>query len=333
MDKKYQDLLTTPIRTDRKPLHELLPLSSPLRVLIDPSDICNFKCSYCFQSCDKGFRGQIMEKKLFLQILEQLKEFDNPINIVHLFGLGEPMLNPDLPEFVYRLKESNVANEVAITSNGSKLTEDYSQSLIDAGLDRLSISLNGIEDRHFEKNVGTKVDFFKMYHQIQYFYNIRQQCHLHIKINGECFTEDEKDHFVELFKDYSDTLNIDHVVNVWSGITIKEQNSNETMYGLKPSNNIGRYICPQMFYEIMVHSDGSVSPCCVDYHYKKENLGNVKTETLKNIWNSSRLQQVRRDMITGKCSYEICKQCTYPTEAATVNLSPYKNELIEKYGL
>lgn len=232
MDKKYKDLLKTPIRSDRKPLHELLPLSRPLRVLIDPSDICNFRCSYCFHNYDKTFHGKIMEESLFQQIVEQLKEFEEPVNIVHLFGLGEPMLNPRLPVFVRKLKENGVAKEVAVTSNGSRLNRDFSRRLIDAGLDRLSISLNGIENRHFEKNVGKKVDFYKLYEQLQYFFSIRKQCHLHIKINGECFTEKEKIRFIELFKDYCDTLNIDHIVNVWSGITIKESNRNNTMYGI-----------------------------------------------------------------------------------------------------
>lgn len=86
-----------------------------------------------------------------------------------------------------------------------------------------------------------------------------------------------------------------------------------------------------MFYEIMVHSDGSVSPCCVDYSYKRENLGNVKTESLKDIWNGKRILQLRRDSLGGKCSYEICKTCTYPIEAATVNLQPYRKELLEKF--
>lgn len=53
MDEKYAKLLTKPIRNDRKPLQELLPLEQPLRIFIDPCDICNFRCKFCFQSYGK----------------------------------------------------------------------------------------------------------------------------------------------------------------------------------------------------------------------------------------------------------------------------------------
>ena len=44
------------------------------------------------------------------------------------------MLNKDLPEYVRILKRKKVAKEVAITSNGSRLTHEISEALIDAGL-------------------------------------------------------------------------------------------------------------------------------------------------------------------------------------------------------
>ena len=320
MSENYKDFLKTPIRTDRKPLQDLLPLSQPLRVLIDPCDICNFRCTYCFQSYDKDFKGSIMQRETFQLIIEQLKEFEAPINVVHLYGLGEPMLNQDLPDYVNALKVNNVAKEVAITSNGSRLTESYSERLINAGLDRLSISLNGIEDSHFEKNVGRKIKFEEIYKQIQYFYSIRKQCHLHVKINGDCFTESEKERFVLFFKDYCDTLNIDHVVNAWPSINVTE-NHEQNIYDREIQ---GEGICPQMFYELLIHTDGNVSPCCADYTYRKENLGNIKTQTLKEIWNGSKLFQIRIQALQReKIDYTVCNGCTYAICAATVNLLPY----------
>ena len=232
--EELENVLTAPIRADRKPLQELLPLSQPLRVLIDPCDVCNFRCSFCFQS-KTHFKGQIMSLDLFRLVVEQLREFERPINVVHLYGLGEPMLNDNLPEFVRLLKEAGVAKEVAITSNGSRLNREFSKKLVDAGLDRLSISLNGLENEHFKKIVGVEVDFPEMYDQIKYFYSMRRQCHLHIKINGDCFSKEEHERFVRLFKDYSDTLNIDNVVNVWSGIKIT--NSHKTMYAMSDAKN------------------------------------------------------------------------------------------------
>lgn len=134
------------------------------------------------------------------------------------------------------------------------------------------------------------VDFENIYIEIQYFYKIRENCHLHVKINGECFTEHERERFIELFHGCSDTFNIDHVVNVWSGIQLTEEKT--TMYDLETAQSEEKLVCPQMFYELMIHSNGDVSPCCVDYNYLSENLGNVKVNTLKEIWCGERLLQM-----------------------------------------
>lgn len=333
--KDYKEYLKAPIRGDRKPLHELLPLDQPLRVLIDPCDICNFRCDFCFQS-KENFVGTKMTPQIFDTIVKQLKEFESPINVVHMYGLGEPLINEHLPEYVSKLKENNVAKEVAITTNGSLLKEELSKELIDAGLDRLSISLNGISNEHFKNIVGVNVNFDGMYEQIKYFYSIRKQCHLHVKINGDYFSEKDKEKFVYLFKDCTDSINIDHVVNVWPGLEVTDNNA-QRMYdydleNLKTEQSGRKAVCPLMFYELLVHSDGSVSPCAVDYNYKKENLGNISSQTLKNIWRGEQLLEIRKQALKGeKIAYSICQNCQYTDCAATVNITPYRDKLLEKY--
>lgn len=335
LSNDYKTYLATPIRDDRKPLQDLLPLDRPLRLLIDPSDICNFRCKFCFQG-KKNFHGQKMSMNTFNKIVEQLKDFDGPINVVHMYGLGEPMVNEFLPEFVRIIKDNNLAKEVAITSNGSLLTHKLSGELIDAGLDRLSISLNGVQDDDFKQIVGVKVSFEKMYREIQYFYHIRGKCHLHVKINGEDYSEEKKERFVELFKDCADSINIDHVVNVWPGLEVTKADGHRMYdYNLKGLSNEGEIlpsVCPLMFYELLVHTDGSVSPCAVDYEYREENLGNIMQKSLKEIWDSEQLRKMRIESLKGEnISYKVCTECSYTECAATVNITPFREELLKRY--
>ena len=326
----YKKYLTTPIRKDRKPLHELLPLDKPLRVMIDPCDTCNFRCSFCFQSQYDFGKGSQMSIETFDRIMEQLTEFDGPINIIHLYGLGEPMINKNLPCFIKTIKERQIAKEVAVTSNGSLLSQDFSDKLIEAGLDRLSISLNGLSDEDFKRVVGVKVSFQKIYDEIRYFYQHRKQCHLHVKINGECFAEEQHARFVELFKDCTDSINIDHVVNNWSGLKIVEDTGNAgSMYGI--AKEIKSDICIDMLYEFLIHPNGTVSPCCVDYKYQEQNLGNIFESTLKKIWDGKRLRMLQIENLNGCItSYNICKTCS-PGSYATVDISEYREELLSKY--
>lgn len=335
LDKDYKSYLATPIRSDRKPLQDLLPLNHPLRLLIDPSDICNFRCKFCFQS-KENFHGQKMSLKTFNKIIEQLKEFGEPINVIHMYGLGEPMINENLPRFIETIKQNNVAKEVAITSNGSLLNHTLSEKLVRSGLNRLSISLNGIEDSDFQNIAGVKINFDKLYKEIQYFYQIRGNCHLHVKINGEDYSEGKKERFVELFKDCTDSINIDHVVNVWPGLEVAKSDGTRmydyNLSGLSNEGNVLPSVCPLMFYELLVHADGSVSPCAVDYGYQKQNLGNINSETLKEIWNGDKLRKIRIESLKGEnISYNVCRECNYTECAATVNITPYRNELLGRY--
>ncbi len=335
MKEELKQYLTVPIRNDRKPLQDLLPLDRPLRLLIDPSDICNFRCKFCFQSHGK-FKGEVMSFETFDRIIEQLKEFDGPINVIHMYGLGEPLINNNLPDFIRIINDNHLAREVAITTNGSLLTHDMADRLVASGLSRLSVSLDGIDDETFRQIVGVEVSFKKIYEQLSYFYSIRGKCHFHVKINGEDYSEDQKDRFVELFKDITDSINIDHVVNVWPGLDVASNGDRMYDYNLdalKNDTSKAKAVCPLMFYELLVHSDGSVSPCAVDYGFKSMNLGNIFDNSLFNIWNGKRLRDLRIESLKGEgYSYSICNKCNYTECAATVNITPFRENLLHRFG-
>lgn len=330
--RDYKKQLKAPIRTDRAELKDIIPLKQPLRILIDPSDVCNFRCKFCFQSYQKDFEGKIMSIELFEQIIKQLGEFEKPINIIHLYGLGEPLINKNVPYFVRRIFEEKVAKEVSITTNGSLLTQDIIDQLIEAGLTKITISLNGLKDEDFERIVGHKVEFERVYNQIKYFYEKKKKCHLHVKINGDDYSDEEKERFVELFKDYSDSINIDNVADVWSGIEIAT-GSNPKMYNESLDNDYNgeKIVCPQLFYEMTIHPDGSVSPCCADYKYTEQSLGNIQTESISEIWNSARWNRIRINALKGeRTGYNLCDLCKYPECASTVNITPYRNEILQR---
>ena len=230
------DKIQAPVRKYKNLLQDMIPLKQPLRVLIDPCDVCNFRCEFCFQNFDKNFKGSMMSTETFEIIVDNLKEFEEPVNIIHFYTLGEPLMNKNLPSFIKTVKENNLSKETAITTNGSLFTEKLSEELIDAGIGRISISLNGICDEDFERVANKKISFAKLYEQIKYLSGIRGNCHLHIKINGECFSKDAQEKFIELFSNYADTINIDHVANCWPGLEIANAENNINLYDIAEFN-------------------------------------------------------------------------------------------------
>lgn len=325
MEKK----LTEPIRKDRVPLQNIIPLKQPLRVDIDPCDRCNFRCEFCFQDHTDSFHGRIMSLETFNKVVSQLKEFDEPINIIHLYGFGEPLINPKIASFVKILHDENVAKEVAIITNASLLSHELTDALISAGLNKIEISINGLTDEDYLRIVKAKVHFESIYENVKYLYANRKQCHVHVKICGDCFSEAEQKRFVELFADCADTINIDHMANLWPGITVADSDSN--LYEMQEAFHTGKdMICGICFYHLEVHSGGEVSPCYVDWKYRQENLGNIHETTLKKIWDSERRKAILLGFLKKEpVPYSICNCCE--KKCVTVDLEPYREELIDKF--
>jgi len=67
-----------------------------------------------------------------------------------LMGQGEPLINKDIPVMVKMAKDAEIAERVEIISNGSLLDKTMSDRLIEAGLDTLRISLQGLNSKNIK---------------------------------------------------------------------------------------------------------------------------------------------------------------------------------------
>ncbi len=317
-----------PFELKRKPLQELLPLNKPLALCIDISDICNFKCKFCFQS-HKPIKGQIMSTELFDKIVEDMKQFDEPFNTVNLYNLGEPLINPNLPVFIKKIKENKLAEVVQITTNASLLTQHKSEEIISAGLDRITFSIYGLDDDSYNKFSSAQISFDNIKKNIEYFYKIREKCKVHIKIAGNYFNEEQQRTFFELFGDIADSLYVDNAVNLWPDLVTVNENGDNHIYGMLDVEK--DRICPQPFYQMIIHSNGMVSPCCADYD-KKVIVGDIKDKSLKEIWNDERYQKLRRDILQNNLKEGTrCKNCKFPLFGSTVDITPYREDILKKY--
>ena len=124
----------------------------PLRDLrLSVTDRCNFRCRYCMprEAFGEDFaflpRGEILS---FEEIARLAAIFaDLGVRKIRLTG-GEPTLRADLPALVRLLREAAPAAGLALTTNGSRLAA-LAAPLAAAGLDRVSVSLDALDDAAF----------------------------------------------------------------------------------------------------------------------------------------------------------------------------------------
>jgi cyclic pyranopterin phosphate synthase len=128
-------------------------LSRPLRDLrISVTDRCNFRCPYCMPKEVFGPHFTFLHR-------EDLLSFEELTRLVRIFVRhgaekvrltgGEPLLRRDLERLVAQLAPIEGLNDIALTTNGSLLTREKARSLKDAGLKRITISLDSLDDAVF----------------------------------------------------------------------------------------------------------------------------------------------------------------------------------------
>ena len=127
-------------------------LNRPLRDLrISVTDRCNFRCVYCMPKEVFGSDYQFLDRKevlTFEEISRLARLFvDHGVRKVRLTG-GEPLVRKDLPVLVKMLAEIP-GLDLTLTTNGS-LLERQAQALKDAGLKRVSVSLDSLDNEVFK---------------------------------------------------------------------------------------------------------------------------------------------------------------------------------------
>lgn len=126
----------------------------PLRDLrISVTDRCNFRCSYCMprEVFGKDYRFLPKEEILTFEEVERIvRVFANlGVDKVRLTG-GEPLMRRDVESLISMLAEIPGIQDLALTTNGS-FSLSRVKSLKDAGLRRMSVSLDSLDDEVFMK--------------------------------------------------------------------------------------------------------------------------------------------------------------------------------------
>ena len=126
-----------------------------LHLIIMPTEQCNFRCVYCYESFLRGTMSpEIVEGiKKYVASQENLKRLD-----VGWFG-GEPLLAPSVVTkltqhfYAYCLSQG-IDFSASITTNGSLLTEELVESLVPYGVKYFQITLDGVEEEHDQRRVS-----------------------------------------------------------------------------------------------------------------------------------------------------------------------------------
>ena len=308
--------------TKRKKLAEVIPLAAPFTVYIEQTKYCNFKCFYCIHSTRDeadgefralGHRMQHMDEVFFEKIIRELKEFpQDGIKRIVFSGLGEPLMNPHLPDYVRMTVEAGIAGRVEVITNGLLLTPEKSRALVAAGITNINISVQGLDAAGYEKTCGIRIDFERYLENLKYLYEHKENVQIYIKaIDATLGTKENEEKFFEIFSPFADRIYIEHLVVMQQQMDGLREIVDGTKNFYGEELDVNRKVCAQSFYFMQIGCEGDIFPCPVPGLGKNLSMGNAKEHTLMEIWNGSRRRGFLRKMLKKeKDQIPDCATCT-----------------------
>jgi radical SAM protein with 4Fe4S-binding SPASM domain len=298
-----------------------LILGSPFSLSIEPTTACNLACPEC-PSGLKQFSRPTGKLDLILhrQMLAQVKK---SVFYINYYFQGEPFLHP---QFLDLIREAKLAKMYTATStNAHFIDKAKALEIIDSGLDRLIISVDGITQATYEQ-YRVNGSLSKVLEASAFLLEAKKERKsatpflifqfLAVKPN-----EAEIPAVFTLAKE----IGIDEV-RIKTAQLYDFKNGNSLMpeqeeYARYAKQSDGTYKlkgrqgnhCWRMWSGSVLTWDGKVVPCCFDKDASHV-LGNMKEQSFDKIWKSKAYKQFRFSILKNRQEIDICKNCSEGTK-------------------
>ena len=324
---------------DRIELKNALPLRTPYVIYIDPCDTCNFRCKFCpsgnleLMKKTNGRGHGPMDFEVYRGIIDALDEFPDPVRVIRLYKEGEPLLNPRFADMIRYAKASPKVQRVDTTTNASLLTPERSLEIIDAGLDRLNISVDGINSEQYRDFSGYRLDYAQFVDNIAFFHAHKKQCEMNIKINGDGLTPEQEAEFYHRFGNITDGISVERTIEYWPKYKEMQVEFDESVSLLGGCSREVQ-VCPYVFYEMCINSDATYSLCRFDWNHAMILDQHVSAPaTPKKIWDSIVLWRFQQQFLRKErklMTVLSCLKCGILKQGVPEDLDEFAEEILDE---
>jgi radical SAM protein with 4Fe4S-binding SPASM domain len=308
------------------------PIDTPLTLFIEPTNACNFRCSYCPTGDTPliksvGRKNKLMDWDLFCKIVNDIEQFPRRLKMINLYKDGESLLHPRFVDMVRILKAADVSDRVWVKTNGSLLNPEYNERLANSGLDMLGISVQHVNAQGFYDVAKVKIDYDIYRANILDLYKRRGRMQVSIKIADIGLSADEIQKFYDDFSDRCDFIAVEGL-HGWSASEYKDWKlgTNQSFDGTPRQEKI---VCPLVLHMLAINSDGTVSLCNDDWMHAHQ-LGDLNKESLYDVWHGNKLREFRVMHLEGRRHENAaCKACDY-MHVLPDNFDPHRFEIRDR---
>ena len=318
---------------NRMKLEDVIPLDTPFTFTVEPTNYCNLRCVFCFQHDRQsinecGLKLGYLDFDLYKKAIDDLKEFPQRLKKLKIGGFGEPLLHKDLPRMIEYAKKHDAAERIDLFTNGILLNRQMSSDLVNAGLDWINISVNGVSEDDYYKNCGHRINLEEFQANVKDLYSNRKDLIIYIKLGDNGYTDTDRQKFYSMFGDISDEIYIEPIAqNVWVDFDSQTENIDHDISGRAVSY---RQVCTMIFTSFLMTSSGKIVACCADWKSKYV-LGDVADESLLKIWKGGALRKLQEiNLKKERQKFDLCRECMIPSLFTPDDIDNYADELLKK---
>lgn len=276
-------------------------LSLPSYYIIEPTNICNFRCPICPNSLteDRAASG-MMSLDLFDSILNQISD---KAEVIQLYWMGEPLLNENIYQMIEECKCRTQA-KVIISTNGSLLSFEVIKKLVDCGLDEIIVSMDACESQEIYGKIRVGGDIEILNENIKNLILNKGNMSVVLQFIDLYSNQSEKEKFINKWNTFDCKIEIS-CLYTWAN---QIPSLNLASDNLSPVLKKKRVPCADLWNKIAIHWDGHISACCFDYANKLI-IGDCRNTSLAAIWNSDFANKLREQHLQGKYLLKPCLCC------------------------
>jgi radical SAM protein with 4Fe4S-binding SPASM domain len=297
------------------------PWGMPISLSIEPTTACNLGCPECPSGLKQFSRDTgNLKSENFNRWLDQLSP---TLSYLNFYFQGEPFIHNDILQFISKASQAGIYTSTS--TNAHFITEKRAAEIVQSGLDRILISIDGTTQEVYEQyrvhgSLQKVLDGAK--HLVEARKNLNARTP-HIIFQFLVVRPNE--HQIEEAKQLANEYKVDEI-RFKTAQVYDYENGNPLIptiekYSRYKRLSNGKFIvkssldnhCWRMWSGAVVTWDGKVVPCCFDKDATHE-MGNLSKEDFKSIWKGKAYAMFRKQLLKGRKEIDICKNCSEGTK-------------------
>ena len=297
----------------------------PTFISVEPANICQLRCPECPVGLRKNptNASHYLSMELFENILSQVHA---TAHTMQFYFQGEPLLNQRLPEMIALARKTGLYT--IVSTNANALDKDTANALIQSGLNRIIVSIDGFSDESYTAyRVGGSLA--KALDGLRFLREAKDRYASSICIELQVLRLRTNEHEWQWIRSHYKRLGATRLVFKTAQLYDYEHGNplmpSDERYSRYKKGADGTYHlhrswarqhwhthpCFRLWSGCVITTTGDVLPCCYDKTHQYT-LGNIQAQSLSAIFQSTKANTLRSKVLKDRKHLpEMCKNCDY----------------------